>query len=425
MTQGERGVVLVADRCWDGLADGPVGQTEVLVRRGHIAQVGSHVDRADADVIELGDRTLLPGFIDCHVHATFDPARLLQAAVSDSPASMALNSLAALRALLGNGFTTVRDLASFAADPITIDLRRAVKNGIVVGPRMVVAPHIISARGGHGDLSGLLGPQLGREVGTLADGVEEITKVVREEIRSGADWVKFAATGGFFSPSDDPGQTSYSQQEMDALVSTAGDLGVPCTPHAYGDEGISRAVRAGVRCVEHGSLASMQTLAFMEQHDVFLVPTQFVIFDPLDHLNDDPYWIGKPQAARSKFRHYADQLRQCAQDVAASSIKIAFGTDAGVFNHQQNWKEFPTMVTNGIPPLRALRAATSVAADLLARPDLGRIQPHACADLIAMPGDPCSDINFTGQVNFVMKGGVIVHDCFAGGLAPHGAVHRE
>jgi imidazolonepropionase-like amidohydrolase len=312
--------------------------------------------------------------------------------------------------LLKNGFTTVRDLASFAADPITIYLRDAIEKGIVVGPRMVVAPHIISARGGHGDLSSLLGPQIRREVGTLADGVDEITKVVREEIRAGADWVKFAATGGFFTLSDDPGQTFYSQQEMDAVVSTAGDLGVRCTPHAYGDEGISRAVRAGVHCVEHGSLASAQTLALMEQHGVFLVPTQFTIFDPLNHLNDDPYWIDKPQAARRKFRRYADRLRQCAQDVAASSVKIAFGTDAGVFNHRDNWKEFPTMVANGIMPLRALRAATSVAAELLARPDLGRIQPQACADLIAMPGDPFSDINCTGQVNFVMKSGVIVHD---------------
>lgn len=147
----------------------------------------------------------------------------------------------------------------------------------------------------------------------------------------------------------------------------------------------------------------------MQQHDVFLVPTQFIIFDALNHLDDDHYWIGKPAAARKKFRHYADQLRQSAQDVAASNIKIAFGTDAGVFNHQDNWKEFPTMVANGIAPLRALRAATSVAADLLARPDLGRIQPHATADLIAMPGDPFSDINYTGQVNFVMKAGAIVH----------------
>jgi imidazolonepropionase-like amidohydrolase len=312
--------------------------------------------------------------------------------------------------LLGNGFTTVRDLGCLTAEPITVYLRRAVAQGTVVGPRMVVAPHIISARGGHGDLSSLLGPQLGLELGALADGVEEITKVVRQQIRAGADWVKFVATGGFASPSGDPGQALYSQQEMDALVATARDLGVSCTPHAYGDEGITRALRAGVRCIEHGNLASVQTLSLMERRGVFLVPTQFVILNAVNHLDDDSFWIGRSPAERDKVARYADQLRACAHNAAATSVKIAFGTDAGMFSHEQSWKEFPTMVNSGITPLRALRAATSVAADLLARPDLGRIQPRARADLIAMPGDPFSDINVAGQVDFVMQNGVIVQN---------------
>jgi imidazolonepropionase-like amidohydrolase len=409
MTQLRGSVVLMADRCWDGLADGPTGHTEVLVREGRVVEVGSRVDYTDSQVIELGDRTLLPGFIDCHVHTTYHPGRILQQTMSDSPVTMALNSLPNLRILLRNGFTTVRDVGSLAMDPTTIYLRRAVAQGIVAGPRMVVAPHMVSARGGHGDRSSLFGPQFGLEVGVLADGVEEIIKVIRKEIRSGADWVKFAASGGFSSPSDDAAGTLYSQQEMDILVSTARDLAVPCTSHAYGDEGIVRAVRAGVRSVEHGNLASAQTLSLMEQHGVFLVPTQFVIFNAVNHLDDDTHWVGKSPAEREKVARYADQLRESATNVSASNVKIAFGTDAGVFSHAQNWKEFPTMVNRGIVPLRALRAATSVAAELLARPDLGRIQPHACADLIAMPGDPFTDINVTGQVDFVMQNGVVVH----------------
>lgn len=214
MTHAGYAVVLRAARCWDGLADGPVGGTEVLIRHGCVVEIGPRVDRTDAQVVELGDRTLLPGFIDCHVHTTFDPARgVYTPAVSDSAAQMVLNSLASLRVLLDHGFTTVRDVASFAADPITVYLRDAVEKNIVVGPRMVVAPHCISARGGHGDLSSLLGPQIRREIGALADGVDEITRIVREEIRAGADWVKFAATGGFFTVADDPGQVSYSQRK--------------------------------------------------------------------------------------------------------------------------------------------------------------------------------------------------------------------
>lgn len=401
------GVVLVADRCWDGLADTPDGHTEVLVRGDRIAAAAPRVDHADAQVVELGDRTLLPGFIDCHVHTTMDPARILQPAVADSAVTMALNALPTLRVLLEGGFTTVRDLATFAAEPITVYLKHAIARGTVTGPRMVVAPHLISARGGHGDLTGLLGPQLGLEVGVLADGVEEITKVVRAEIRAGADWVKFAGSGGFGSPSDDPGRAPYSQQEMDALVATALDLGVPCTPHAYGDEGIARAVRAGARSIEHGNLASAQTLTLMERRGVYLVPTQFMILDAVGHLDDDGYWAGKSPAEREKFTCYADGLRACAANVATSQVKIAYGTDAGMFDHAQNWREFPTMVDNGITPLRALRAATSVAADLLARPDLGRIRPHARADLIAMPGDPFADITLTGRVDFVMQAGVV------------------
>ena len=400
-------VTLIADRCWDGLAERPAAHTGVAVHDGRITEVGSRVEQRSGDVIELGDRTLLPGFIDCHVHTTVDPSHLLDAAVSDPATVMALHALPVLRTLLDHGFTTVRDLATFAEEPITLYLRDAVAHGLVVGPRMIVAPHLISARGGHGDISTLLGPHLRRELGVVADGTAAVVRAVRKEIRAGADWIKFGATGGFGTPSDDPAQATYTQEEMTALVAAARDLGVPCTPHAYGDEGVERAVRAGVRSIEHGNLASADTLTLMQQHGVYLVPTQFMVADALDHLNDDTYWQGKAPAEREKFRRYADQLRECARNVASSEVKIAFGTDAGMFPHKHNWREFPTMVHTGITPLRALRAATSIAADLLQRPDLGRIEPGATADLIAVPGNPFADIEATGQVDFVMQRGAI------------------
>ncbi|MER7278767.1 amidohydrolase family protein [Dactylosporangium sp. NPDC000244] len=401
------GIVVVAERCWDGLAAAPSAHTEVAVDAGRITEVGERVGRGARRVLDLGDRMLLPGFIDCHIHTTVEPSSLLTAFVADSAAVLALRALPVLRGLLDRGFTTVRDLATFAADPVTIHLRDAVARGLVSGPRMLVAPHLISARGAHGDISTLLAPEYGREIGVLADGPAAVVSAVRTEIRAGADWVKFGATGGFGTPADDPGQTTYTQREMDALVAAAAELGVPCTPHAYGDEGVARAVRAGVRSVEHGNLASAETLSLMQRRGVFLVPTQFMVSDALEHLDDDEYWRGKDPAERAKFARYGDQLRDSARNVAASEVCIAFGTDAGMFPHEQNWREFPAMVHSGITPLRALRAATSTAADLLGRSDLGRIEPGAVADLIALPGDPFDDIDATAAVDFVMRGGVV------------------
>ncbi|GAB2464494.1 metal-dependent hydrolase family protein [Streptomyces incanus] len=406
-TTSRETVVLVAERSWDGLAETPSGHTEIAVRGGRITKVGDRVERGAGQVIDLGERMLLPGFIDCHIHTTVDPSALLTAFAADPATVIALRALPVLRDLLDRGFTTVRDLATFADQPITLYLRDALAQGLITGPRMLVAPHLISARGAHGDLSTLLAPEYGREIGVLADGPAAITRAVREEIRAGADWIKFGATGGFGTPTDDPGQATYSQAEMDSMVATAADLGVPCTPHAYGDEGVARAVRAGVRSIEHGNLASAETLSLMQQRGVFLVPTQFMVVDALDHLDEDDYWQGKDPAEREKFHRYADQLRDSARNVAASDVRIAFGTDAGMFPHHQNGNEFPAMVESGVTPLRALRAATSTAADLLQRPDLGRIRSGATADLIALPGNPFDDINATTGVDFVMHDGTL------------------
>ncbi|MFI7194107.1 amidohydrolase family protein [Nocardia nova] len=389
------------------MSEHSAGPTQILVRHGRIVDVAAKVDDRGADIIDLADRTLLPGFIDCHVHTTMDPSRIMDAVVSDPATVTALNALPTLKTLLHNGFTTVRDLGAFTAEPITIYLRNAVAARLLTGPRLVVAPHFISARGGHGDFSSLLDPQIGTELGALADGPVEIASLVRRDVRAGADWIKFGATGGFGSPSDDPGQALYSQDEMDTLVATARDLGVPCTPHAYGDEGISRALEAGVRSIEHGNLASAATLKSMEQYGVFLVPTQYMVIDAVNHLDDDTYWVGKSPAERKKFSRYEEQLRESARNVAASKVNVAFGTDAGMFPHTENWREFPTMVSTGITPLRALRAATSVAAGLLQRPDLGRIEAGATADLIALADDPFSDIEATGAVEFVMQSGIV------------------
>ena len=398
---------------WDGIS-AQAAPRQVLVVDGRIQRIADPIEPpADARVVDLSGHTLTPGFIDCHTHVTLAPP-LGVAMAADSSTAKTLKALPRLRALLMNGFTTVRDLGCADVDYPTIDLRNAVAAGLVVGPRMVVAPHMISARGGHGDFSGMIADEYQGCCRPLelaaADGSDEIRTRVRQEIRAGADWIKFAATGGFASPSDDPGHATYSQEEMNVLVATAADLEIPVTPHSYGDVGIQRAVRAGVRSIEHGNLASAETLRMMQDEGVCMVPTQYTILSGARGKEGDALWAALPEHSRRKMQKYRGALLGAAEHLAASDVQIAFGTDAGMFPHEDNWREFPMMVSTGITPLRALRAATSVAAKLLQLDDLGEIAEGKVADLIAMPGDPFADIDATGHVDFVMKSGVIYKD---------------
>ncbi|MCE6998418.1 amidohydrolase family protein [Saccharothrix sp. S26] len=402
MTGPHRGeTLLIPDRLWDGVADSPVAGARVLVRDGRIASVGAQLTAAaDAKVVELPGHTLLPGFIDCHVHVVDESLN------TASVAEQTLRALPPLRTLLLNGFTTVRDLGG-SEQPLTTALRDAVADGVIAGPRMVVAPNIVSSRGSHGDKNPELTDRHGLEVGVLGDGPAEVVRKVREQAKAGADWIKFAGSGGFSSSTDDPNNVTYSQAEMDALVATATDLHLPCAVHAFNDESVRRAVRAGVRSVEHASLVDRETLALLARHRVTLVPTLHCIDYFLDRLDDEEFWDGKPSAVRDQFREHADRLRETSGLLAGSGVTLAYGTDVGMFPYEESWKEFPALTRRGVEPVRALRAATSTAADLLDRADLGRVVPGATADLVAVPGDPFEDIEVTGQVDFVMQAGLV------------------
>lgn len=408
--------VIVAGNVWDGVADHALGPMEILVEKDVITQMGKTVTRPQgAKVIDLPNHTVMPGFIDTHVHVTLRPhyeASLVQL----SPAFKTLLGVEALRILLMNGFTTVRDVSDMDFHGYsTVDLKRGIEQGLIIGPRLLVAPHIISATAGHGDGTSLLSADNFPVTdviwqNNLADGPDQIRHVVRSEINRGADWIKFAASGGFSSPADDPSQVTYSQEEMNMLVATAKDLGIPSCPHVYGDEGIIRALNAGVRSIEHGNLASANTLARMEKQGVFLVPTQLAVLENAKNIDNDAYWQGQPVYKRAKYKKYASSLLQSAKALANSQVKIALGTDlgsSGDFSNLNNAKEFAEMVSNGIDLLRALKAGTSVAAELLGREDIGVLAVGNKADIVAMPGNPFEDITATEKVNFVMKGGII------------------
>ncbi|MFD7747885.1 amidohydrolase family protein [Streptomyces sp. NPDC059698] len=398
-TPPDREILLRPDRVWDAVADAPVEGLSVLVRDGRVAAVAHGLAPGpDTDVLDMPGCTLLPGFIDCHVH-------LLDESAETRPvAYQTLTAVPVLRTLLHNGFTTVRDLGS-AHLPLNVSLRDAVEDGLLEGPRILAAPNILSPPGGHGDKKPDLAQRYGHRIGTLAQGVEGLRSAVREQSRAGADWIKFAGGGGFSSPVDSPTSTSYSPVEMHTIVATAGDLGLPCAAHVFTDRAVLRAVAAGVRSVEHGCFATPPTYRAMEKAGTFLVPTQYVQTYFLDRLDDDAFWDDSTALVRENYREHAGTLREGLLRPARTDVKTAFGTDAGMFPHAENWREFPTLMDHGYTALRALRAATSVAADLLGRPDLGTLTPGAVADLVALEGDPFRDITAVGRVRHVIQRG--------------------
>lgn len=394
------------------------GPLDILVMGDRIADIGMNLTGPEGTQrITLPGRMVMPGFIDTHVHVTLRP-ELEDKIFSLSSSAKALLAVEALGILLSHGFTTVRDVGDMDIHGYTtVDLAKAIDAGVISGPRLIPAGHLISTRGGHGDGEPLLGADSNPWQNSLADGVDEIRKVVRREVSRGAKWIKYAGSGGFSSPADDPSQVPYSQDEMNVMVATARDLGIPATLHVYGDEGIRRALSAGVRCVEHGNLASAETLSIMESTGVFLVPTQIAVIRQARLIDDDAFWAdaAKPPYVREKYRRYAAQLMQAAQNLAASKVQVAFGTDIGTFSFAtNNAGEFAEMTANGISNLRALKSATTVAADLLAQPDIGILAPGKAADIIAMPGDPFLDITATEKVDFVMRGGVVHKSPVAG-----------
>lgn len=395
--------VLLCGNLFDGVSEALSGPMQVLVEGNRITSVGRSVERPpSAQVIDLSDRTVSPGFIDTHVHLTMDAANLARQTL-ESSATKALKGLSLARTYMSYGFTTLRDLGSADPDWPTIDLRNAINAGVVQGPRIFVAAHIISASAGHGDLRSFYNPRWTLPVSTLADDPASVRALVRREHTYGSDWIKTTNTGGYFSAGDDPARVTWFDDEMEALTSAAHQLGMPVAVHTGAAEGCKQAIRFGARSLEHAYLIDREGLAMAAHSGIFVVPTMQMTQEDLHQLQEGTL----PCQAVWKFRRDNEQILASQRLLAATDVKVAYGTDCGMFPFTHGILEFQAMVAAGLTPIRALKAATSVAAELLQQADLGVIAPGKLADIVAMPGDPHADIAATTKVDFVMKDGAV------------------
>ncbi|WP_280382880.1 metal-dependent hydrolase family protein [Nocardia wallacei] len=388
---------------------------EIVVEDAVITAVDPPHLPPGARVVELGDVTLLPGLMDMEINLLIggpdNPSGLPNAmhGVQDDPVYRTLRATINARTTLNAGFTTVRNLGLMVKTGgylLDVDLGRAIDQGWVEGPRIIAAGHAITPTGGHLDptMFQRLAPHimpLSVEEGR-ANGVPQVRECVRYQIKYGAEVIKISASGGVMSHGTVAGAQQYSDEELAAIVDEAHRAGVRVAAHAHGDAGIRACVRAGVDCIEHGSLASDDTITMMVDHGTFLVPTSY-LSEGLDVSKAAP-------ALQKKAAEVFPKARETLRKAIAAGVRIACGTDAPAVPHGDNAKELWALVDRGMTPAQALRAATVTSAELIGADDRGRLAPGLLADIIAVPGDPTSDITTVQDVRFVMKDGAIVRN---------------
>ncbi|HET6934581.1 MAG TPA: amidohydrolase family protein [Candidatus Angelobacter sp.] len=407
-------VYIRAGRLFDATSDNVRENVIIVVMGDRIQSVGpagAISIPGGATVIDLSHATVLPGLIDCHTHLGARADRYDEIyRFKDTPFSSAFAAVVNARKTLDAGFTSVRDVGS---EPfLAVDLRNAITEGLVPGPRIVASGPAISITGGHGDLNNY-SPQTRVSMFpeerdfAIADGVDQIRHVVRAQVKYGVDVIKILATGGVLSKGDSPGAPQYTPEELKAAAEEAHMAGRKIAAHAHGTQGIKNAILAGIDSIEHASLIDDEGIRLANERGVYL---DMDIYNDDYILNKAPEF-GLPKENIEKERMVGRLQRENFEKAVKAGAKMAFGTDAGVYPHGDNAKQFFYMVKYGMTPAQAIHAATSSAADLIGRAkDVGTIEGGKYADIIAVSADPLQDVRALESVGFVMKGGTIYKD---------------
>ncbi len=393
----------------DGVSKKTMNERTIIIEGKEIVAVakGYTTPKNDEDeVINLKNYTIMPGLIDLHVHieGETNPDRYIRR-FTDNPSDVAFNSVNIAKRTLMAGFTTVRDAGGSG---INVSLRDAIAKGIIDGPRIFTAEKALSITGGHGDptngyrrdLMGNPGPEEG-----VVNGVADARKAVRQRYKNGADFIKITATGGVTSVSKDGQGAHFQEEEIKAIVKTATDLGFHVAAHAHGDEGMRRAVANGVKTIEHGTYMSEQTMELMIEKNSYLVPTITAGMEVTENAKKPGYY---PKVVAEKARIIGPIIQGTFTKAYKKGVPIAFGSDAGVFKHGENAREFVYMVKGGMPAMETIVSATSTNAYILGMGDkIGTIKAGYLADIIAVSGNPITNIEVMKNVKFVMKEGEI------------------
>jgi len=399
--------ILHCGRLIDGATDEVKQEVSIIVADGKISEIRKgYVEGESSDkVIDLRDQTVMPGLMDMHTHMSgqMSPSSYTERFTMNLD-DYAYRSVPYAKRTLMAGFTTVRE----PGGAISTALRDAIAKGYIIGPRIFSAGKALATTGGHADptngyrndLMGDPGPEAG-----VINGVDDARKAVRQRYKNGADFIKITATGGVLSVAKSGQNPQFTEEEMRAIVETAADYGMHVAAHAHGTEGMKRAVIAGVRSIEHGTFMDDEVIELMKKHGTYYVPTITAGIWVAEKAKIDGYF---PEIVRPKAAAIGPQIQKTFAKAYQAGVKIAFGTDSGVAPHGENAKEFQYMVDAGMPAMAAIKSATSVAAELLGiEKELGTLEVGKVADVVAVPGNPLSDIKVMQHVSFVMKQGVV------------------